>query len=216
KAPSGESSADDESSPDRSRTASGDEEADADTEKPSRRAQDADRSDDDDPAAAPGFTNPKPWATVVRIRVLGAHSTGFGSGTIIHSTPEESVILTCAHIFKVDGRRQAPPAQFPRRIMIDLFDGNLKGTNPAQVHFLESIEGSAIDYDFTRDVGLIRIRPGRKLPSSRVVPTYWEPKARMKVLTVGCPEGADATVWYTVIKRPRILNFLSGNPQYEA
>src|SRR5262249_57468844 len=72
------------------------------------------------------------------------------------------------------------------------------------------------DYDFTRDVGLIRIRPGRKLPSSRVVPTYWEPKARMKVLTVGCPEGADATVWYTVIKRPRILNFLSGNPQYEA
>ena len=43
------------------------------------------------------------------------HSTGFGSGTIIHSSPEESLILTCAHIFKLDGREQAPPSRFPRR-----------------------------------------------------------------------------------------------------
>ena len=77
--------------------------------------------------AEPAFTNPKPWETVVRIRVIGNRSTGFGSGTVIYSTPEESLILTCAHIFKLDGRKQAPPSQFPRRIMIDLFDGNLKG-----------------------------------------------------------------------------------------
>ena len=32
-------------------------------------------------------------------------STGFGSGTIIHSTPEESLILTCGHIFKLEGRK---------------------------------------------------------------------------------------------------------------
>jgi thiol-disulfide isomerase/thioredoxin len=175
-----------------------------------------DRDLEESRRAAPAFVNPKPWETVVRIRVLGSHSTGFGSGTVIHSTPDESLILTCAHIFKLDGRKQAPPAQFPRRIMIDLFDGNLQGKDPARVHFLESVAGTAVDYDFTRDVGLIRIRPGRRLPASRVVPAHWEPQARMKVLTVGCPEGSDATVWYTVIKRPRILNFLSGNPTYEA
>jgi hypothetical protein len=38
----------------------------------------------------------------------------------------------------------------------------------------------------------------------------------MKVLTVGCSEGRDATAWYTVVRRPRIQNFLSGNPNYEA
>ncbi len=80
------------------------------------------------------------------------------------------MILTCAHIFKIDGRKPAAPAQFPRRIMIDLFDGKLKGTDPARVHFLESVEGKAVDYDFTLDVGLIRIQPGRRLPASRVVP----------------------------------------------
>jgi hypothetical protein len=158
-------------------------------------------------------TNPKPWKTVVRIKVIGAHSTGFGSGTVIFSSPEESVILTCAHIFNVEGRRQYPASQFPRQIMIDLFDGKL---NASRVHFLESVEGEAIDYDFARDVGLIRIRPGRVLPASRVVPVHWTPKSRMGVIAVGCSEGNDATVWETVINRSCIQNFLSGNPTYEA
>src|SRR5262249_6691504 len=112
--------------------------------------------------------------------------------------------------------KQVAPSQFPRRIMIDLFDGNLQGTKPAKVHFLEAVEGRAVDYDFTRDVGLIRIRPGRRLPACRVVPAHWEPQWRMKVITVGFSEGHDATAWSTVINRPRIQNFLSGNATYEA
>jgi thiol-disulfide isomerase/thioredoxin len=174
-----------------------------------RREDDADRSE-------PAFSNPKPWETVVRIRVVGDRSTGFGSGTVIHSTPEESLILTCAHIFKLDGRKPAPPSEFPRRIMIDLFDGKLQGTDPAKVHFVESVEAKALDYDFTLDVGLIRMRPGRQLPASRVVPDSWNLQSRMRVIAVGCPEGRDATVWHTVVRRPQILNFLSGNPNYEA
>ena len=101
-------------------------------------SREPDGNDDDDRRStedeaerpAPAFANPKPWETVVRIRVLGTRSTGFGSGTIIYSTPEESLILTCAHIFKLDGRKPTPPEQFPRQIMIDLFDGKLKGTEP--------------------------------------------------------------------------------------
>ncbi len=173
-------------------------------------------ADDESDQSEPAFTNPKPWETVVRIRVIGDRSTGFGSGTVIYSTPEESLILTCAHIFKLDGRKPAPPSKFPRRIMIDLFDGKLQGTDPAKVHFVESVQAEAVDYDFTLDVGLIRMRPGRQLPASRVVPASWELKSRMKVVAVGCPEGRDATVWHTVVRRPRILNFLSGNPNYEA
>jgi thiol-disulfide isomerase/thioredoxin len=188
---------------------------DGDAERRSRR-NDADRPEDQSEPAASRLTNPKPWQTVVRIRVIGNHSTGYGSGTIIHSTPDESLILTCGHIFKVEGRRQFTAAEFPKRIMIDLFDGQLQGTDPARVHFLEAVEGKAVDYDFKRDVGLIRIKPGRGLPASRVVPADWEPQSRMKVLAVGCSEGTDATAWHTIIKRPRMLNFLAGNPAYEA
>ena len=36
--------------------------------------------------------------------------------------------------------------------MIDLFDGKLQGTDPAKVHFVESIQAEAVDYDFTLDV----------------------------------------------------------------
>jgi thiol-disulfide isomerase/thioredoxin len=182
-----------------------------------RPKNDDDRPEEDDQDRdEPPFSNPKPWETVVRIRVLSNHATGFGSGTVIHSTPEESLILTCGHIFKLEGRRQVAPADFPRRIMVDLFDGNLQGTKPAKVHFVEAVQGWAVDYDFKRDVGLIRIRPKRRLPACRVVPAYWEPQSRMRVLTVGCSEGHDATAWFTVINRPRIQNFLSGNSTYEA
>lgn len=170
---------------------------------------------DDQAREEPVFENPKPWETVVRIRVLAQGSVGFGSGTIIQSSSKEALILTCAHIFKLDGQRQAPPNRFPRKIMIDLFDGKLHGEKPAQVHFAESIEGQAVDYDFTLDVGLIRVRPGRRLPSARVVPAHWEPRSRMKMLTVGCSEGQDATAWHTVIVNPQMRG-LSGNPNYQA
>ena len=177
---------------------------------------DEDSDADADQDAPPRPVNPKPWQTGVRIKIIDGRSIGYGSGTVIASDPEESVILTCAHIFKRDGRKPVRPAEFPLRIMVDLFDGRLRGTSPAQVHFEESVEGKAIDYDFAHDVGLIRIRPGRRLPAARVAPAFWEPKARMRLITVGCSEGHDATAWPTIIVRPRLLNYLTEKPSYEA
>jgi thiol-disulfide isomerase/thioredoxin len=191
--------------------------ANSDDQAKARNGQDHEaRPERDDQAREePVFENPKPWETVVRIRVLAPGSVGFGSGTIVHSTANEAIILTCAHIFKLDGRRQAAPNKFPRKIMIDLFDGKLHGERPAQVHFVESIEGQAVDYDFTLDVGLIRVRTGRRLPSARVVPAHWEPRAKMMMMTVGCSEGQDATAWRTVIFNPQMRG-LSGNASYQA
>jgi thiol-disulfide isomerase/thioredoxin len=166
--------------------------------------------------AAPATPNPEPWETVVRIKVHGRGAIGFGSGTIIASSPEESIILTCAHIFKMDGRYQAPPAKFPLKISIDLFDGNLSGPKQNQVHYTnETFAGEALDYDFDRDVGLIRIRPGRRLPHARVVPPYWKPTSRMGMITVGCSEGHDATAWSTIIVNPAMKG-LNGNGTYQA
>jgi thiol-disulfide isomerase/thioredoxin len=192
-----------------------DSDRDAATTARSRADQNAGPERDDEKQAEPEFQNPKPWETVVRIRVLAQGSVGFGSGTVIHSSEKETLILTCAHIFKLDGPRQAAPQRFPRKIMVDLFDGKLHGERPAQVHLVESVEGQAIDYDFNVDVGLIQIRPGRRLPAARVVPAHWEARSRMKMFTVGCSEGQDATAWATVIINPQMRG-LSGNPSYQA
>jgi len=150
----------------------------------------------DEPASK---ANPKPWETGVRIKIFARNAVGFGSGTIIKSTPEESIILTCAHLFHLEDGPQAPPAKFPRKIAVDLFDGNLRGQT---VHPTETVVGEAIDYDFTRDVGLIRIRPGRRLPASPVVSAGWKPKAGMGLTTVGCSQGHDATAWSTKVVDP--------------
>ncbi len=87
------------------------------------------------------------------------------------------------------------------------------------MNYVESFQAKAIDYDFIRDVGLIRFRAGRQLPASRVVPAHWQPVSAprpMKMLTVGCSEGRDATAWHTRIMNPRLKGFLQGKPAYEA
>jgi thiol-disulfide isomerase/thioredoxin len=181
----------------------------------------------DDPAEAPpeidaaaeaiAPINPKPWQTVVRIKVQGPRGMmGFGSGTVIYSDPEQAIILTCAHIFKLDGGRQAPPSKFPNPIQVDLFDGKLSGQQPAQVHYArETYKGQAMDYDFVKDVGLLRIRPGKRIPAARVVPAFWKPEKNMGMIAVGCPEGQDATAWDTVIVKASMMN-VPGHQQYEA
>jgi thiol-disulfide isomerase/thioredoxin len=157
-------------------------------------------------APAP-LVNPKPWETVVRIKMhLSDSEWGFGSGTIIYSSAEESIILTCAHIFRVKGQQQPSPKNFRVPISVDLFNGQFVRREPAATLSCseKDIPGEAIDYDFTNDVGLIRIRPGRRLAASRVVPAWWKAKRGMKMYTVGCSHGQDATAWDTTILDPRV------------
>ena len=168
-------------------------------------------SDDSPERDRDGQEQHRPWETVVRIKVYNhlskpRASIGYGSGTIIHSTEDESIILTCAHIFHIDEMRQAPsPSKFPLKVKVDLFDGRLSSGKTPQVHTTESdIAAEVIDYNFSGDVGLIRIRPGRKLPFSRVVPPGWAPKDNQKLTTVGCSQGHDATAWSTHVTRTSI------------
>ena len=166
-------------------------------------------------APAPRRPNPDPWETVVRITVRETGSVGFGSGTVIHSTDEEAVILTCAHIFQTHGR-PVRPDQFDLPVQVELFDGNLTGPKGQTVRPLGApIPGEVIDYDFERDVALVRIRPGRAVPAARVVPPRWSPRARMTMYTVGCSKGHDATAWNTVITSPEVRPF-PNRPGYAA
>ncbi|RLT14750.1 MAG: hypothetical protein DWI24_02470 [Planctomycetota bacterium] len=161
--------------------------------------------------------HPKPWQTVVRIVVHGGGVMGFGSGTIIESTDEHSIILTCAHIFKLENaRNQAKPGDFPRQVTVDLFDGKLTGPNGQTVTTsVKNIPARVIDYDFQTDVGLIAIAPGYKLPASPVVPEKWKPSPKMMMFTAGCSGGKDATVWNTEVVNPESKMLLNRQP-YEA
>ncbi len=188
-----------------------------------REAKAAKKASREDEEIAPGSADwAKPWETVVRIKVLNhlsrpRASVGFGSGTIIYSTEEESIILTCAHIFHVDElRKPVAPSKFPLKVRVDLFDGRLSGGKTPQVHTTEvDIPAEVLDYDFVGDVGLIRIRPGRKLPSSPVADPGWKPKANMQLTTVGCSQGQDATAWTTHVTRP-FLQLQTPNGLYSA
>ena len=167
-------------------------------------------------SASKPLVNPLPWQTVVRIKIHTSNSEwAFGSGTIISSNADETIILTCAHIFRLKGRAQPKdPRDFPVPISVDLFDGQLTGRQPAMVRCSEKdVVGQAIDYDFTNDVGLIRIKPGRRLPASRVVPPDWQPKTGMTMFTVGCSHGNDATAWDTKILDPHVSMSNTGTKQ---
>ncbi len=160
-------------------------------------------------------TNPLPWETVVRIKMhLSSQEWGFGSGTIVYSDPDKSIILTCAHIFRIKGQQQPTPKNFRVPITVDLFDGRLAGPQKSMVGCAErDIPGEAVDYDFTHDVGLIVIRPGRVLPASPVVPDTWTPRKGMKMYAVGCSHGADATAWDTMILDPYVKMSNTGTKQ---
>ncbi len=172
-----------------------------------------------EPALPLDLVKPRPWQTVVRIKIHGERSVAFGSGTVIVSNTKESVILTCAHIFKVDGgKRRDEPLSVPGKLAVDLFRGDLDiDPGKAQVAFAgETYTGEVIDLDFKRDVGLVRIRPGRRLLCSPVVPSGWQPTRGMRgMITVGCSLGCDATAWSTSIVNPKARP-LAGNDIYEA
>ena len=152
-----------------------------------------------------------PWQTVVRIKVLDNRLVGFGSGTIIDSNENEALILTCAHIFHIDrlGRRQPTPSKFPLKVAVDLFDGQLRESNtkrrtPYMLPSITDIPAQVIDYDYAADVALIRIRTNHSLPFARVVPPDWEPERGMKMMTLGCSEGKNASAWSTYVTKPGI------------
>jgi thiol-disulfide isomerase/thioredoxin len=170
------------------------------------------------PSSETEGVNPRPWETVVRIKVHNPpQSVGFGSGTVVYATDEEALILTCAHIFQIENARQQPnPKRFPRRVTVDLFDGRLTGPKNNTVRPRETnLPAEVMDYDFAADVGLIRIRPGRRLPAARVVPANWAPQQGQRMTTVGCSHGNDATAWTTHVTNPKLRGAVGGSG-YEA
>jgi thiol-disulfide isomerase/thioredoxin len=127
-------------------------------------------------AAAPAAvaTN-DPMAASVRIRASINGQISLGSGTVVHSEPGRTFIVTCGHIFR--------NMNDSSKIEVDLFEGGKPQTYVASIK----------DFDLEADVGLISI-PTHSVVSSTPLapPTLVLEKAAM-VACIGCSGGNDPT-----------------------
>lgn len=137
---------------------------------------------------------PSPWLTTCRVQIEITNPAqkgyrGYGSGTVIKSDGTTTTILTCAHVFDMGNPQKLPASKFPSTITINMSDGNPAG-DPPKAKFGKSYPGKALDYDFTKDVGLITIATSDVMAASPVVPVSWQPQKGMILEQYGC-KGAD-------------------------
>ncbi len=114
-------------------------------------------------------------AANVRIRIKDENGINYGSGTIIHSTPGISYILTCGHIFR--------HLTDSSKVDVDIFTGDR----------FESYLGKVEKYDLDADVGLISIPTDGVLPVARLATSGSQLPKGEAVISVGCSGGQPPT-----------------------
>lgn len=110
-----------------------------------------------------------PMQVCTRIRVKDTQGMDIGSGTIIHSEPGRTLILTCGHIFR--------HFDDSGKIEVDVFQGDRP----------RLYDGKLIKFDLDADVGLISISTLETHVASRVASNALE--AGQLVFSVGCGGG---------------------------
>lgn len=116
-----------------------------------------------------GEVTKNPMDVCVRIRVRDSRGLDIGSGSVIHSEPGRTLILTCGHIFRhFDGKSE---------IEVDVFTGERA----------VSYKGRLIRKDLNTDIGLISIRTLTPLKVARVSPAPI--RQGQHVFSVGCGGG---------------------------
>ena len=116
-----------------------------------------------------GEVSKDPMAVCVRIRVRDSKGVDIGSGSVIHSEPGRTLILTCGHIFRhFDGKST---------IEVDIFSDDRAVSH----------KGQLIRKDLETDIGLISIQTLTPLRVARVSP---DPIVTgQHVFSVGCGGG---------------------------
>ena len=117
-----------------------------------------------------------PMTVSVRIAVDEQGSRAYGSGTIISSTPRETLVLSCANIF----RHKSPQGS----IYIDYFNRPWRGRYITEL----------IACDSESDVSLLRFFPKDRLPHVTIAPLDFPLSRGMTLTSAGCSEGASITL----------------------
>ncbi|GAA5507119.1 trypsin-like peptidase domain-containing protein [Novipirellula caenicola] len=113
-------------------------------------------------------------AATVRLRVHDGKGYGAGTGTIIDTQGEESLVLTCGHLFR--------ETKGEGKIEVDLFVAG-------QVH---TVLGQLLDYDADdRDIALVVIRPGFAIDPVEVISSADQVRTGQPAFSYGCDRGDD-------------------------
>lgn len=126
--------------------------------------------------------NPKPWASAVRITIRAGKSITYGSGTIVKTDGNTSLVMTAAHVLRGGG---------PYRV--EVFDGQVDPRTGIISGRVGEYPGDAIDVNYAHDVGLLRFRADRPQVASPLVERGWYPEGHT-LCSVGCPSGGDPQV----------------------
>lgn len=139
---------------------------------PANEFTDADfraQSPDESPTAQE--RNSIPHKATVRVRLMDGKMRDVGTGTVIHSVPGLSTILTCAHIFK----DAAPDAV----VEVDVFQGDKTLNYPATV----------LGGDHNADVALLQIKTSTILPSVTLGFDRPALQRQESLFSIGCSNG---------------------------
>lgn len=112
----------------------------------------------------------------IRLRIEDASGHSIGTGTIVDTHGQEALAVTCGHIFRDSGGQG--------RVLVDLFPNGQ----------LQTVEGTLISYDLTRDIGLVSFVPGFAVSPVQIAPAGHQFGKGEIVFSVGCDDGREPSV----------------------
>ena len=123
-----------------------------------------------------------PEQATVRLSVNNGGTIGKGTGTIIQSTANRSLAITCGHLFRHSNANTT--------IAVEVFENGQPTSYQARL----------VKFDDRSDVGLIEFAPQKIFPSIRIAADPKAVRPRDLVSSMGCGHGKDPSRWQMFVK----------------
>ncbi len=121
----------------------------------------------------------------VRLRVVDREGASFATGTVIHSSGEDVLILTCGHVFR--------ESKGNGEIKIDVGFGQSS---------LRTVSGQLIDYNSDAyDIALVTCKPEIAMNPVEIAPAEFQLARNAAVFSIGCNSGDDPTIRHSRFKK---------------
>ena len=119
----------------------------------------------------------------VRLKVADSEGTSYATGTVIHSHGNESLVMTCGHVFRDSQGQGKITAEY------DLY----KQPRIAS--------GRLVDYDAkSKDIALVVIRTDKPVTPVLLAEKRAPIRSGVDVFSIGCDHGEDPTIRHSQIK----------------
>ena len=119
----------------------------------------------------------------VRLKVEDGEGTSYATGTVIHTHGNESLVITCGHVFRESNGQGRITAEY------DLYD------QP------KTASGRLIDYDAkAKDIAIVVIRTQSPVAAVPVADKLSPVRTGVDVFSIGCDHGEDPTIRRSQIK----------------